>query len=150
MRGPPKLTRTGTLFPVRALFRSAWSELGCRHAQRHIVLAGAFAGPDPAAADLRARAIDPVVGMAFVALGTVGDDLDVGPDRQGTQLALEAVFVAGDISDGRHVRSPQTRPRTVRGDGQTVGMAGRSEEQTSELQSLMRISYAGFCLKKKK
>src|SRR3546814_1216286 len=28
--------------------------------------------------------------------------------------------------------------------------AGRSEEHTSELQSLMRISYAGFCLKKKK
>src|SRR3546814_9423916 len=30
-----------------------------------------------------------------------------------------------------------------------VGM-GRSEEHTSELQSLMRISYAVFCLKKKK
>src|SRR3546814_6699375 len=31
------------------------------------------------------------------------------------------------------------------------GMAGvRSEEHTSELQSLMRISYAVFCLKKKK
>src|SRR3546814_10742307 len=28
-------------------------------------------------------------------------------------------------------------------------MAGRSEEHTSELQSLMRISYAVFCLKKK-
>src|SRR3546814_6520686 len=28
-------------------------------------------------------------------------------------------------------------------------LAGRSEEHTSELQSLMRISYAGFCLKKK-
>src|SRR3546814_7253318 len=27
---------------------------------------------------------------------------------------------------------------------------GRSEEHTSELQSLMRISYAGFCLEKKK
>src|SRR3546814_6453975 len=27
---------------------------------------------------------------------------------------------------------------------------GRSEEHTSELQSLMRISYAGFCLQKKK
>src|SRR3546814_8207269 len=27
---------------------------------------------------------------------------------------------------------------------------GRSEEQTSEIQSLMRISYAVFCLKKKK
>src|SRR3546814_10040697 len=29
-------------------------------------------------------------------------------------------------------------------------MRGRSEEHTSELQSLMRISYAVFCLKKKK
>src|SRR3546814_6407449 len=31
-----------------------------------------------------------------------------------------------------------------------VGAATRSEEHTSELQSLMRISYAVFCLKKKK
>src|SRR3546814_6433002 len=32
----------------------------------------------------------------------------------------------------------------------TVGLAScRSEEHTSELQSLMRISYAVFCLKKK-
>src|SRR3546814_2715491 len=30
------------------------------------------------------------------------------------------------------------------------GSLGRSEEHTSELQSLMRISYAVFCLKKKK
>src|SRR3546814_954172 len=30
------------------------------------------------------------------------------------------------------------------------GEASRSEEHTSELQSLMRISYAVFCLKKKK
>src|SRR3546814_5533799 len=30
------------------------------------------------------------------------------------------------------------------------GHASRSEEHTSELQSLMRISYAVFCLKKKK
>src|SRR3546814_3662752 len=29
------------------------------------------------------------------------------------------------------------------------GVGGRSEEHTSELQSLMRISYAVFCLKKK-
>src|SRR3546814_2657529 len=39
---------------------------------------------------------------------------------------------------------------------QLMGLAGvglvavRSEEHTSELQSLMRISYAVFCLKKKK
>src|SRR3546814_9440480 len=34
--------------------------------------------------------------------------------------------------------------------GQGGEGAGRSEEHTSELQSLMRISYAVFCLKKKK
>src|SRR3546814_9956092 len=33
---------------------------------------------------------------------------------------------------------------------QLEGIRGRSEEHTSELQSLMRISYAVFCLKKKK
>src|SRR3546814_10577512 len=31
-----------------------------------------------------------------------------------------------------------------------TGLHGRSEEHTSELQSLMRISYAVFCLKKNK
>src|SRR3546814_3049939 len=31
----------------------------------------------------------------------------------------------------------------------TLARVGRSEEHTSELQSLMRISYAVFCLKKK-
>src|SRR3546814_3879638 len=34
--------------------------------------------------------------------------------------------------------------------GVVLDIAGRSEEHTSELQSLMRISYAVFCLKKKK
>src|SRR3546814_3431473 len=34
-------------------------------------------------------------------------------------------------------------------DSRNAGLA-RSEEHTSELQSLMRISYAVFCLKKKK
>src|SRR3546814_2144896 len=33
--------------------------------------------------------------------------------------------------------------------GQVAGANTRSEEHTSELQSLMRISYAVFCLKKK-
>src|SRR3546814_15673922 len=36
------------------------------------------------------------------------------------------------------------------GDAQAFAHAARSEEHTSELQSLMRISYAVFCLKKKK
>src|SRR3546814_9148804 len=34
--------------------------------------------------------------------------------------------------------------------GSFLGMLVRSEEHTSELQSLMRISYAVFCLKKQK
>src|SRR3546814_1159162 len=35
-------------------------------------------------------------------------------------------------------------------DNGTFGIGFRSEEHTSELQSLMRISYAVFCLKKKR
>src|SRR3546814_5832319 len=45
------------------------------------------------------------------------------------------------------------RALTTYGDeivGRVLSMIGRSEEHTSELQSLMRISYAVFCLKKKK
>src|SRR3546814_7766357 len=41
-----------------------------------------------------------------------------------------------------------TAPADVVGDYLTTD-CGRSEEHTSELQSLMRISYAVFCLKKK-
>src|SRR3546814_2189615 len=41
------------------------------------------------------------------------------------------------------------RPRTVVSTSGSLGISG-SEEHTSELQSLMRISYAVFCLKKKK
>src|SRR3546814_3710652 len=39
--------------------------------------------------------------------------------------------------------------RSIRPASQAA-ISGRSEEHTSELQSLMRISYAVFCLKKKK
>src|SRR3546814_9006197 len=44
------------------------------------------------------------------------------------------------------------RYRVTQGDGpeRLHGEWWRSEEHTSELQSLMRISYAVFCLKKKK
>src|SRR3546814_3286758 len=42
------------------------------------------------------------------------------------------------------------RPSSRRRHDQQRRDGGRSEEHTSELQSLMRISYAVFCLKKKK
>src|SRR3546814_4150828 len=46
----------------------------------------------------------------------------------------------------RFRRAGPIRPRARR----RCKARGRSEEHTSELQSLMRISYAVFCLKKKK
>src|SRR3546814_6051057 len=61
--------------------------------------------------------------------------------------------------DGRAVALPQpyqpvpAAAEPVRAARRVTGGSGcrqRSEEHTSELQSLMRISYAVFCLKKKK
>src|SRR3546814_3377738 len=51
-------------------------------------------------------------------------------------------------SAGRRRPARPGAPPVARIDDQ--GAARRSEEHTSELQSLMRISYAVFCLKKKK
>src|SRR3546814_4225215 len=49
-------------------------------------------------------------------------------------------------------RSPSNHRLMNSGTGESFNMSRvtRSEEHTSELQSLMRISYAVFCLKKKK
>src|SRR3546814_5920716 len=65
--------------------------------------------------------------------GTGGLTQGVGGTRIGTSLNF-TLSIGGSGGDG--------------GDGGAVDM--RSEEHTSELQSLMRISYAVFCLKKKK
>src|SRR3546814_9462548 len=48
---------------------------------------------------------------------------------------------------GQHLLGQRVELRTAMIHGRTLD---RSEEHTSELQSLMRISYAVFCLKKKK
>src|SRR3546814_2764541 len=50
----------------------------------------------------------------------------------------------GPYSIRQHPNFSQVHRQRMRGE------YGRSEEHTSELQSLMRISYAVFCLKKKK
>src|SRR3546814_5648224 len=55
----------------------------------------------------------------------------------------------GDDRCARSLDPPAAHPRARR-DRRNVGTrVGRSEEHTSELQSLIRISYAVFCLKKK-
>src|SRR3546814_14266339 len=60
-----------------------------------------------------------------------------------TTLFRSAAVAGGLGAPGLRAAQP------ARGDGGR-GRHGRSEEHTSELQSLMRISYAVFCLKKKK
>src|SRR3546814_6638489 len=64
----------------------------------------------------------------------------VGHLRAGGQQADEAVHddEQDDEEGGPHGQEGADAPRVT-----------RSEEHTSELQSLMRISYAVFCLKKK-
>src|SRR3546814_1108641 len=54
------------------------------------------------------------------------------------------------VRDPRRVAGVDSEWKAVTTTGRTSDNAQRSEEHTSELQSLMRISYAVFCLKKKK
>src|SRR3546814_10652509 len=67
-----------------------------------------------------------------------------------------ALRVADRTGSGVHCRAPDaTAHRARQGRRRAAGHLdracdpGRSEEHTSELQSLMRISYAVFCLNKK-
>src|SRR3546814_5358050 len=78
-----------------------------------------------------------------------------------TVLELLQLVVDVEREAFRHGRpEPPDVPRVVQGVGRVgrirhawdylLPRSDRSEEHTSELQSLMRISYAVFCLKKKK
>src|SRR3546814_1632736 len=80
-----------------------------------------------------------------------------GPVQPGVAAVVEEALPAGVVG-AAGVPVARWRRRTVGGDGVVEegpdllaeGLVGRSEEHTSELQSLMRISYAVFCLKKKR
>src|SRR3546814_9150791 len=73
-----------------------------------------------------------------------GDERAALPVGQPVDRANVGALVQPEADDVRRVPlGLGAQPRMVR----TVE---RSEEHTSELQSLMRISYAVFCLKKKK
>src|SRR3546814_5567154 len=127
LRPPPGATRTDTLFPYTTLFRSF---------------------PD-AAPEVRGDA------RIQRAIPAVGDDVDRGLlrhrpilIRNGSAPAPPAGLLRFARTDGRGriilnpPSSREARPFSA--------VIARSEEHTSELQSLMRISYAVFCLKKKK
>src|SRR3546814_3001994 len=63
--------------------------------------------------------------------------------RHGAQRVLKFAFELAQ-KRGKHLTA------ATKSNGISISMPWRSEEHTSELQSLMRISYAVFCLKKKK
>src|SRR3546814_6832651 len=67
----------------------------------------------------------------------------------GQRVARRAARIAGDHDEVARAQRLVGELQPVLGLVRHV-VLGRSEEHTSELQSLMRISYAVFCLKKKK
>src|SRR3546814_2201217 len=70
----------------------------------------------------------------------------------GVELTLEGDSFAEEMARTKpHIGRPRVqRPAPTPQAASAASAAKRSEEHTSELQSLMRISYAVFCLKKKK
>src|SRR3546814_2075736 len=124
IRRPPRSTRTDTLVPYTTLFRSA------RLFPRALCRSGG--GRADLRDDRRLAAIDrrsPLMG------GTSGGRDQIYPPCRG----------ADQLPRGAGIDQPGTQ----RHDPRARSVRGRSEEHTSELQSLMRISYAVFCLKKK-
>src|SRR3546814_1271632 len=134
IRRPPRSTRTDTLFPYTTLFRSdlsrkrpqvhrSWWRKACRH--RTFLRCGSL---------VQRRG-----GTSGDAGGVLQHDLDrTHSDSAQTRRPPEACSWHPATAGHRSVGKPRGRHHE------------RSEEHTSELQSLMRISYAVFCLKKKK
>src|SRR3546814_2847566 len=121
IRLPPNSTRTDTLFPYTTLFRSACAMVTSASASAFLRRGARPRGLGFSSA-AASGAGSGAVGSAAAASGT-------------TFFASVSAFLA------RLAR---------RGFFGFSSAAGRSEEHTSELQSLIRISYAVFCLKKKK
>src|SRR3546814_1404331 len=125
IRRPPRSTRTDTLLPITTLFRAARAR------------APGGQGHGPA----RPRG-DPPEGLEA--------PQSARHDRHGFHGAvLPGHRALGYPGQGRGSAHRVTaRQRAPEGAGLLHLRLSRSEEHTSELQSLMRISYAVFCLTK--
>src|SRR3546814_5026846 len=143
IRRPPRSTRTDTLFPYTTLFRSLGERQGDRggrgigvaidshhHLFRRQMQPMTHAVDDAAIGLVRHQPVDLALGDA------VGGD--GGVDRLGE-------LHDGVAEDLLALHAQQ--PRGAGGGWPAIDV--RSEEHTSELQSLMRISYAVSCLKQK-
>src|SRR3546814_8172239 len=123
LRRPPRSTRTYTLFPYTTLFRARRPAAGAAERER-----SGDRTRQPAAQRGRAR--------------PAPDDAGGGlADRQPLPDPGTGAHRAAPPAQGLQPRTAATGRRPVR--------PARSEERTSELQSIMRISNAVFCLKKK-
>src|SRR3546814_3566128 len=122
VRRPPRSTRTDTLVPYTTLCRAVFVVAARGHAADELLAEG-MDGAD--ALEGRHGAAQ-AVGLGRREAG--GDDGD-----------LHGLFLEQRHAEGLLQHLPQL----------LGGIVDRSEEHTSELQSLMRISYAVFCLKKK-
>src|SRR3546814_7800974 len=128
-RRPPRSTRTYTLFPYTTLFRSPQCDLvGPGRAAQPKVYAARKQGFERA--KLFGNDIRSVVGQHDAACA----------DTDGARTSRDVA------NHHRGRRRCDCGHIVVFGHPESL----RSEEHTSELQSLMRISYAVFCLKKKK
>src|SRR3546814_4700511 len=132
LRRPPRSTRTDTLFPYTTLFRSrrraVQAALHPRGGEQRLPR------PDPAGpAGLRH-------GLQRAALLRERERAGPRPIRRRSRDGGRGARLQGD---------PREEPQRIQG-SLRQGARARSEEHTSELKSLMRISYAVFCLKKKK
>src|SRR3546814_5677472 len=128
-RPPPRPTRTDTLFPYTTLFRSLLGHLQ-RSVDEHL--------KELALGEHLAR---------HLPLGTERRDEAHQHDQTGVDHQLGNLGHAADVLDAVLVGGTQVLVEAV---ADVVAVEDRSEEHTSELQSLMRISYAASCLKKKK
>src|SRR3546814_3225610 len=125
IRRPPRTTRTDTLFPYTTLFRSSAPETG-KHR---------WGTTPPGAPDRDSR--QPPLGQAACATPTEpGADSDALAPRSAHPRTSRQVYREGTAS--------RRCTRERRAKHATALRAGRSEEHTSELQSLMPLSYACF------
>src|SRR3546814_1799285 len=90
---------------------------------------------------------DKIVGEYKDIMTTIADLLDIlaRPERITAIISDELLAIKAEFSTS----AKDTRRSEIEHNATELDTEDRSEEHTSELQSLMRISYAVFCLKKK-
>src|SRR3546814_8657604 len=155
IRRPPRSKRTDTLFPYTTLFRS--SARASRRAA--VVVDRLFRGDQIMGVDavFDAEGLAAAVRPAQRHRGRRGQLRAGGRPQRGWTRHLDALrrpAEAGEIGGLGAGGREQADGGRILGDGLAIfgqrDVVDRSEEHTSELQSLMRNSYAVFCLKKKK